>query len=211
MPRPAEMAELAGVLRDERHVVLHLDIERANRDHRDHHGDFDHHNRGIHGRGLLDAADQECGDRGDDEHGWQVDDAVYRGAIGKRGGLEGRKRPLRGQIDAEIAAERGHVARPAYGNGAGAHGVFQHEIPADDPAHKLAQRGIGVGVGAAGHRDHARQLGIAHAGEGAADGGDHEAEDDRRTRIFARGKAGQREQARADDRADAEADQAQRP
>ena len=35
-----------------------------------------------------------------------------------------------------------------------ADGIFQDEVPADDPSHNLAQRGVGVSVSAAGDGNH---------------------------------------------------------
>ena len=50
-----------------------------------------------------------------------------------------------------------------------ADGVFQDQVPADDPGDQLAHGGVGVGVGAAGDGDHRRQLGVAQRGERADD------------------------------------------
>ena len=72
-----------------------------------------------------------------------------------------------------------HVARPAHRYRGRAHRVFEHQVPADDPRQQFAHGGVGVGVGAAGDRNHGGELAVAHAGEGAADGGDDEREDHR--------------------------------
>ena len=53
-------------------------------------------------------------------------------------------------------------------------GVLEDQVPADDPGDQLAHRRVRVGVGAARDRDHRRHLGVAEAGEGAADAGDDE-------------------------------------
>ncbi len=49
-------------------------------------------------------------------------------------------------------------------------GVFEDQIPADDPGDELAERGVGVGVGGAGDGNHGGQLGVAEAGERADEG-----------------------------------------
>ena len=64
-----------------------------------------------------------------------------------------------------------------------ADGVFQDQVPADDPGDELAHRGIGVGVGAAGDRDHRRQLGIAQRGEAADNRDQHQRQRQRRARA----------------------------
>ena len=48
-----------------------------------------------------------------------------------------------------------------------ADGVFENQIPADDPRHQLAERGVRVGVGAAGLRNHRGELRVAQAGQRA--------------------------------------------
>ena len=104
----------------------------------------------------------------DDEDGGKVDDARLRTATSVR---------LAGQREAEVAQQPDQIVRPADRDGCGADRVFEHEIPADDPREKFAHGGVGVGIGAAGDRDHGGEFAVAHAGEGASDGGDDEGED----------------------------------
>ncbi len=47
--------------------------------------------------------------------------------------------------------------------------VFEDEIPANDPGKNFAERGVGVGVGAAGDGNHRGQFGIAQSGKTAGD------------------------------------------
>ena len=58
-------------------------------------------------------------------------------------------------------------------------GVFEDEVPADDPGDEFAQGGVGVGVGRAGDGDHAGEFGVAEAGERA----DERDEDEREARA----------------------------
>jgi len=48
-----------------------------------------------------------------------------------------------------------------------ADGVFQYQVPADDPRDQLAHGGVGVGVGAAGDGNHRGKLGVAQRCEAA--------------------------------------------
>ena len=114
------------------------------------------------------------------------------------------------QVDAEHVQQLDHVARPAHRDRGRAHGVFEHQVPADDPRQQLAHGGVGVGVGAAGDRDHGGEFAVAHAGEGAADGRHHEGEHHGGPGVIRRRDAGQRKQARADDRADSQRNQVDR-
>ena len=82
-------------------------------------------------------------------------------------------------------------------------------------ADQLAERRVGVGVGRAGDRHHRRELGVAERREAAGDRREHEREDDRRAGAQVLGPAGgrradRREDAGADDRADAERGELQR-
>ena len=101
------------------------------------------------------------------------------------------------------------VARPRDGDGDVADGVLDDQVPADDPRDQLAERGVGVGVGRSGDRHHRRELGVAERREAAGDGREHEREHERRAGAEVVGAAGRRradrrEDAGADDRADAE-------
>ena len=127
-----------------------------------------------------------------DEDGRQVEPGLDRPPVGQSDSLE-QKRPVvqvvipggRGQSRIEpnvedVLQEGIEVVGPAGGDDAGADRVFEDQVPADDPGDQLAQRRIGVGIGAAGHRHHAGQLRVAERGEAAADGRQQEREHERR-------------------------------
>ena len=78
-------------------------------------------------------------------------------------------------------------------------------------AQESAQGGVGIGVGAARHRDHAGEFGIAKPGEEAAQSRDREGEHHARAGIAGGGMSGENEDAGADDAADAQRDQMNRP
>src|SRR5262249_36422922 len=82
--------------------------------------------------------------------------------------------------------------------------VLEDEIPADDPGDELAKRRIAVGVSATGDGNHARELGVTEAGEGAGDAGEDHGEDEARSGVVSSDVAGEDEDAGADDGADAE-------
>ncbi len=128
------------------------------------------------------------------------------------GGLGGRAvvdaHPA-GQVDPHVVEQLLEVAGPGDGHRHVAHRVLDDEVPADDPADQLAEGGVGVGVGRAGDRHHGGELGVAERREAAGDGGEDEGEGDRgaRARVPAaprRGGAHGREDAGADDGADAQ-------
>ena len=119
------------------------------------------------------------------------------------------------EMQAEAAQQLLEVARPGDRDGDVADRVLDDQVPADDPGDQLAERRVGVGVGRAGDRHHRRELGVAERREAAGDRGQHEREDDRRPGAEVIGAAGgrradRREDAGADDRADAERGELQR-
>ena len=96
------------------------------------------------------------------------------------------------------------VVGPAGGNGAGAHGVFERQIPADDPGEDFAERGVGVGVGAARQRNHGGEFRIAQRRQRRNPSPERTKESIERRAGVMRAEARQHENARADDRADAQ-------
>ena len=71
-----------------------------------------------------------------------------------------------------------------------AEGIFKNQIPADDPGHQLAQRGIRVGVSRPGDRDHRGQFGVTQPRKHADDGYQHQGKSQRRpgTRAACHGR-----------------------
>ena len=70
------------------------------------------------------------------------------------------------------AQEGTEIVRPALGDVDVADRVFDDQIPADDPGEDLAQGHVGVGVGAARHRDHGGDLRVAEGREATGHRGD---------------------------------------
>ncbi len=108
------------------------------------------------------------------------------------------------QRDADAGQQLLHVAAPADGDGHRADGVLEDQVPADDPGEELTHRRVGVGVGAAGDRNHRRELGVAQRREAAGEAGDQIRHHDGGARLVGGRGSGQDEDAGADDRADAE-------
>ena len=84
------------------------------------------------------------------------------------------------------------------------------QVPSDDPGDKLAEGGVGVGVGRAGDRYHRGELGVAECGESAGDRRKDEEKRDCRPAIEG-GVADSREDAGANDRSDSERSQIDYP
>ncbi len=118
---------------------------------------------------------------------------------------------FRRNLNPEISQKRNHVTGPAHGHGDGTHRIFQSQVPADDPCEQLAQRRVAVSVGAAGHGNQRGEFGITQRGERRDDARQREGKHHRRSGVLRRRRAGQHEDARADDAADAQQHQIQRP
>ena len=115
-----------------------------------------------------------------------------------------RRAEGRGDIDAEVVEEFDGVAGPSDGDGGRGEQVFQNKVPANDPGEEFAEAGIGVGVGAAGGRNHGGVFGIAEASKEAADARDGEGENEGGSGVICRGGAGEDKDSGADDGANAE-------
>ena len=83
------------------------------------------------------------------------------------GAATGRRAHPGRQLDAEPGEDPLEVAAPADRDGHRSDRVLEDQVPADHPGEDLAERGVGVGVGAAGDRDHRRELGVAERREPA--------------------------------------------
>ena len=90
-------------------------------------------------------------------------------------------RQPRRQCDADAAQQRREVVAPRDRDGDVADRVLENQVPADDPRHQLAERRVGVGVGAAGLRNHRRQLRVAERRQRAGAAEQDEREDQRRS------------------------------
>ena len=118
--------------------------------------------------------------------------------------IDWRVRQRGGHVDVQLLEQADGVTRPADRHGRDRKQVLEHQVPADEPGDALAERGIGVGVGAAGHRDHRGELRVAQAGERAADSRDNERQRQGRAGVVGGRDAGEHENARTDDATDAE-------
>ena len=138
----------------------------------------------------------------------QSRDFLRRAKIGRQ--------PLRNRDPERVVDEGAKIVGPADRDRDVADGVFEDQVPADDPCDQLPQGGVGVGVGRPGDRHHRGHLGIAERREGADDGRDRKREHQRGAGARAGGVAGgggadRRENAGADDRADADQGHIERP
>ncbi len=163
---------------------------------------------------------------------------IVAGQILQAGGQIGGRDPHQRRMQAEPVQQIDNVGGKAHADAHVAEGVFENQIPADDPGDQLAQGGVGIGVGRAGDGNHGRQFGVTEAGEDADDGHQHQRKRQRRSRagppghgrvvdevveqrrvadvrrvelLPGHGRADDREDARADHRPDAQRGQRPRP
>src|SRR6185503_3637378 len=111
------------------------------------------HDDGVDAGALPDADDEHDGDGDGDEDSGQIHDAARaHQPAHRRVVIEGRVAERLRDVDAHAADDVLEVLGPAVGDGHGGHGVFEYEVPTDDPGEELAQGGVGIGVGRARHR-----------------------------------------------------------
>ena len=159
------------------------------------------HHRVVGDRRLAGAEPERARGEEHDRHRRQVDDP---GVVAERGGDEGVR-----EVDPEGVEQADEVARPADRDGRGGEQVLEQQVPADEPADEGAEGGEGVGVGAAGGRDHRGQLRVTEGGQPGDDAGEDEGDQDGRPRVVGGGVAGDDEDPGADDAGDAEQGEAE--
>ncbi len=72
----------------------------------------------------------------------------------------------------------------AHADGHVGDGVFEDQVPSDDPRHQLAHGCVGVGIGAACDGNHGRHFGVAECGECAHHGNQHHGDGKCRSRSW---------------------------
>jgi hypothetical protein len=210
MPADAELAELAGVGRDVGMPVGRVDVGHPDHD-EGHDDDQLHHDHDVvELHRFARATDQEAGDDHHDYGGRHVGDGRAGRSVGPHDPLAGRRQKFGRQPHAHLHQQAVEIGRPTAGDGAYAHGIFQDQVPADHPGGKLAQRRVSVGVCRALHRQQSRKLGIAQADQATGDRCKHEGDGERGPRIERGRRAGEHEDAGADDGADAHGGDAER-
>ena len=149
--------------------------------------DFDQHHDVVGFRRLADSANQNHRKQHDDDESGPVESEVPAGAVnhitgevGKAAGQIGRRNPFGVGMDAEPIEKINQVCGKTYADGHVADGVFEDQVPTDDPGDEFAHGGVGVGVGAAGDGNHGRKFGVADGCEAAGDGDQDERERDGR-------------------------------
>ena len=180
--------------RNEGMPVGGIHVRRGDHDEDHDGGELDEHHRRVEPGRFAHADGQQHRQQQHDDHGRHIDDAAVERCVGQR---------VR-QMQAEEFEDLAEISGPADGDGGGGDGVFQDQVPADDPRDQFADAGIGIAVGAARAADGARELGIGERGEGAGDAGNDERQHDGGAGMLRRDHAGEHENARADDAADAE-------
>ena len=161
--------------------VVRLDEAGRGEDEDEDGGDLDQHHDVVGARRLADAADQDDGEDHHDEERGDVEAEVPAGIVEvvagevlQAGGQVGGRDPHERRMDAEPVEQIDDVGGEADADAHVGEGVFEDQVPADDPGDQFAEGGVGVGVGRAGDGDHGGDFGVAEAGEGADDGDQHQ-------------------------------------
>ena len=218
--------------------VVGLDEAGAGNDEDQDGGNLDQHHDVVGAGRLADAAHQDHGENHDDEKGGNVEAEVpsgwievVAGQVLEAGGQIGGRDPHERKMEAEPVHEVDDMGGKADADAHVAEGVFEDQVPADDPGNEFAEGGVGVRVSRTGDGYHGGQFGVTQPGEHADDGHQYERErqrgpragaaghgrvvqevvcqwrrtDGRHSELLAgHGRADDRKDARADDCADAE-------
>src|SRR5260370_41987850 len=83
-------------------------------------------------------------------------------------------RELRRHDDAHIVQKRNDVSRPANCDRDRADGVFENEVPPNNPREQLAQRGVTISIGAARHWNQRSKFTVTERGKNRGNPRQHE-------------------------------------
>ena len=165
--------------------------ERAKGNEEDHDGHFDENDDGVGLGAFADAVNEQGSDGGHDEQRRDIKGDMMTSHHGQRGGgisLQALAaffdNPLRGGVivhqperESEIeeaAAQLHEVTGPADGHGHVPDGIFQDQVPADDPGDDLPEGGIGVSVSRPGDGNHGSQFAVTKSRKSAGHRGHDE-------------------------------------
>ena len=161
----------------------------------------------LKARAFLRAARQQRRQHQDDASGGQIEQPVRRRLAGVRRPGEKGVGQFGREVDAEALQNLVEITGPADGDRRGAGAIFEHQIPADDPGENLAERRISISVSAARHGNQRGEFGVAQSDKGAGDSRQKERNHHPRPRDIGGDRAGEHENAGADDPADSERQQ----
>ena len=167
-----------------------MNHERAECDYENDDGKLDDDDGVVGARALANSVNQKNRDRGNDQKCGKIkcDRIAGDGGNRRRGKIRERFAALRddalgrvvivhqphGKLQAKQTAEEpDEITRPTNRHRHVANGVFENEVPADNPGDDFTERRVGISVGGTGHRNHRRQLGITKRRETAGDSSDH--------------------------------------
>ena len=151
-------------------------------------GDLDQHHDVVGAGRLADAAHQNDRQDHDDQESGNVEAEVPAGSVKvvagqilQAGWQIGGRYPHQRRMEAEPVHQVDDVGGKAHADAHIAEGVFEDQIPADDPGDQFAHGGVGIGVSRTGNGNHGRQFGVTKAGEGADDSHQHQRKSQRGT------------------------------
>ena len=203
MMRDALRRDVRCRRRNKRRVVRRINELPADADEEQDDRHFQNYDDSVHERRFFRATNEQHRQDEQNEKRRHVHDAVRAAGIV----FEWRMRPLIGDRHVEPAEHAVRVFAPRVGHGRRGDGVFENQIPTDDPCDEFAHGRVRIRVGAAGDGNHRRELGVAQTGERAADAGHDKRQHNRRTRAIGDGSGGPHEQTGTDDSANAEREQ----
>src|SRR5262249_42697815 len=132
-------------------------------DHDDHYddGDLGDDDKAVDECRLLRPADQQEGQYQQNSNGGNIHDPVHAG-VRSHADLKWRMAPLVGHMKTRFDEVKDlvEILTPGNGYSSRADGIFQYQIPANDPGNQFAHGCIGVGVGAACDGSHGGEFGV---------------------------------------------------
>jgi len=158
-------------------IVRGMNESRSEADEHQDSDDLEKHHDVVGFGGFANAADQNHGQKHNDDEGGPVETEMPTRAVEHVAAKVGEPaRQVRGGnpsgigVDAKPVEQIDHMSRETYTNRHVGNGIFENEVPADDPRDEFAHGGVGVRVGAACDGDHCCEFGVTDRSKGADDG-----------------------------------------
>ena len=164
-PTEGEEAARTGERARRKVIVGGIDVTETDRDEEEYDGNLNCDDDRVDGTRFLRSAHEQCGYQKDDRSCGQVRDSRRRIPMAVLPRLWDVQIEQRVQNEIKIAG-------PSDADGRRAERIFEDQRPADDPSQELAERRIGIGVGAAGDWNLAGDLRVTERGQRAHDAGD---------------------------------------
>ena len=204
----SEERDATPPVRGERFPVRGIDVKGPDENDEQHGPELNGHHDRIRRGAFFDPLHEDRRQQADDDDGREVNQCPRSDKIARRLVELQRGRIDQGrEFNVKGAQDFLKIARPAVRDRGRPDGVFQNQVPADDPRHQFAERRVRVRVRTPGHGRHRGEFGVTEGGQKTHGPGHDIRQHECRARDVLRRLARRHENPRPDHGPDAQGDQ----